>query len=196
MFAFTQERGVPRSPLYALVRVTMENVSNTRGTAFFAAGIRHRGLTPRVEAHRSYAFQRESSYEFRGDAIMRNDEIMAIVPNEPSRKLSATIDNPYEGGFRGSEYAVTETTPVCLADYSIDLAPGENRSLTFLMPNNPTNWNAAATLLEFVKDPNFFDSKLREAKADWDKLLNRAVELKIPEEKVEATFWHLRPRSI
>ena len=189
MFAFNLERGVPRSPLYAFVRVTMENVSNTRGTAFLATGLRHRGLTPRIEAHRSYAFQRESSYEFRGDAIMRNDEILAVVQNDPRRKISATIDNPYEGTFRGSQYAVTETTPVCIADYAIDLNPGENRSLTFLMPNNPTNWNAAATMFDLIKDSSTFDRKLREVKEDWDKFLMRMVELKIPEEKVEATFW-------
>lgn len=189
MFAFTLDREDPRSPLYALTRVTMENTTSGKKTAFLASGFRHKGLTPRIEASRDYAFQRESTYEFRGDAVLRNDEILAMVPKHPSRSISATIDNPYEGTFRGSKYAVTETTPVCLSRYAIDLYPGESSSLTFLMPNAPTNWTAAATMLNMLEDPTFFDRKLQEAKEDWDRLLERTVELKIPEEKVEATFW-------
>ena len=189
MFAFNLERGVPRSPLYAFTKVTMENISNSDGVAYIASGLRHKGLTPRVEASRNYAFQRESTYELRGDAVLRNDEILAVVPQDPSRKISATIDHPYEGTFKGSQYAVTETTPVCIADYSIDLKPGESRSLVFLMPNAPTNWAAVGTMLNLMKDPEAFDRKLQEVKEDWDKLLMRAVDLKIPEEKVQATFW-------
>ena len=189
MFAFTLDREDPRSPLYALTRVTMENTTSGKKTAFLASGFRHKGLTPRIEASRDYAFQRESTYEFRGDAVLRNDEILAMVPKHPSRSISATIDNPYEGTFRGSKYAVTETTPVCLSRYAIDLYPGESSSLTFLMPNAPTNWTAAATMLNMLEDPSFFDRKLQECKEDWDRLLEKTVELKIPEEKVEATFW-------
>ena len=188
MFAFTLERGKPRSPLYALVKVTMENRESEPRTAYLASGIRHRGLTPRIEVSRDYHFQRESVYEVRGDVILRNEEAVALLPRSESRRLHSTIDRPYNGSFHGSAFAVTETTPVCLSEYALPLKPGQSQSLYFAMPNVPTNWVALA---EFVKDgdlESLYEEKLQELKEDWDAFFARGIDLKIPEEKVQQTY--------
>ena len=188
MFAFTKEREVPRSPLYAFVKVDLENTKESENTAYFGVGTRYKGVTRRIDINNSFPFSRGSLYEFRGNASLRDDLIIALYQDDPKRSISATIDNPYNGAFRGYELAVTETAPWCPARYEIDLQPKETKSLTFLFPNVPTSTNETAELEAYL-DPAVFDKKLAEVKEDWDKLLNKAVELRIPEEKVQNAFY-------
>jgi len=188
MFAFTKERGVPRSPLYCFVKVTMENVTDSDNTAYFGVGTRYKGVTRRIDIHSAYPFSRGSLYEFRGNAALRDDEVIALYQNVPERHVTATIDTIYKGAFRGYEEAVLETTPWCPARYEISLAPKESKSVVILYPNMPTSPDEISEL-EVYLDQSVFDKKLAEAKEDWDKLLNKAVELRLPEKKVENAFY-------
>jgi len=189
LFAATLD-GNPMSPLYAFVRIRAENRGERPAVARLGVAVRHRGPErgpARVRPDRDYPFRRRSLYAVDSGVVLRDGRALLFLPSQPVPALGATLEQPYEGPFRGADLDVIETTPVCPATWRWKLNRGESRTVDLAVPLIPILARDAAVVRPQVQKA--FDRFLASTVERWKKLFDAAVDLVIPEKKAHDTFW-------
>ena len=199
--------GKPSGPLVNFIRVRIRNSSNKPATRFFSAGLRyqddvdtdsgkgdHRFLRPVIAkqlgdySQIGVKFDPNWIYGFRGDAFVRDGKAMYLFPTDAAASRMLTLEtrgnevpNPKERALR-----ILPTTPVGIVQYRIVLAPGQERVLEFRMPYEPIPYDDGAAIAA-LRAPAF-DDVLRDTEKGWDAIVDRGIDISVPESKVDDTF--------
>lgn len=204
MFAATLD-GAPEGQLVDFIRVTMHNENTTQPTrAIFAAGLRYQAPsnTPRnigdnrfvrpVEGKRpgdynqpGVDFSNSWEYRFDGNTFVRGGKVMYVFPAQPDQ-LSFTLHENYNNApdLTPRTLDIQPTTPTGIVRYARMLAPGADYSLVFKLPVIPVEPGPAVTAIENAS----FDAFHRQIADFWQAILDRGMQLTLPERKVTDTF--------
>ena len=204
-FAATLD-GDPGSPLVNFIRVTVANPGSAKRAAWWSAGVRYEGesnTTWGVADNRfgrpasakilgqfeqaGTSFSRDWVYAFDADMVLRDSAVVYRFPSTPPPDRMMTLKTGYneKQDSSPSKLYVSPTTPVGIVQYRLLLAPGESRTLDFIMPYEPMRRD----------HPQF--SRLRTARFDdylprtvefWEDIFSRGIDIQVPEEKVVNTF--------
>jgi hypothetical protein len=193
-------------PVVNFVRITVKNPGSLPRAAFLTTAMRYQAeqttematgdnrfrrpikATAIGEFHQpGELFSKQWVYSFEDDALLRDGRVLYQFPAQPAPHLALTLRSHYNRvhPLAAAQLDVEPTTPVGAASYTLVLAPGESRSLEFRMPLEPIG----------PKTPEFaqlsamrFDDAHREVVDFWHSMLNRGMEIDVPEEKVADTF--------
>lgn len=199
MFSWALNPQTPDRAPVDFIRIIAQNTSDSPQTSYFTVSFcycatnSHRFLRPVVPAmpgrysqpgakfdpHWTYAFQCEPGY----DLALRSNQVMYSLPTQPQPQLSLTTGHLYK---KPASPAVSESTPVLLAQYLLILKPKEQRELDFKMPVRPIPLADSRALKQFELDNP--DQVLAAVNAWWQRQLNSGLQLHIGEKKVEKTF--------
>ena len=203
MFAATLD-GTPEGQLVDFVRITMHNGNAIPTRALLAAGFRYQAPsnTPRplgdnrfirpVEAKRlgdyrqpGITFSTSWEYRFLGDAFLRGGEAMYVFPASPEQ-LSFTLHEDYNKrpDLTPRALEILPTTPAGVVRYSKMLAPGVDYTLVFKLPVIPVAPGPALTAIENAS----FDTFHQRTVDFWEAMLDRGMQLTLPEKKVTDVF--------
>ncbi len=124
-------------------------------------------------------------YSFSAHAFLRSGKVFYLFPDSPDAKMltekqvyNIQIDNTPR------KLDVFPTSLVGLTSYNNILAPGAERTVTFLMPLTPVQeGKETASLLEAN-----YSRELNKTIAGWEKILNAGMQIETPEPKVDNTF--------
>lgn len=197
----------PEGLVVNLVRITAQNTGSNRASAYLstampyqavastASGVGdHRFLRPaKSTGPGSYqqpgeVFNSDWKYEFDGNAFVRDGKVLYLFSESPAPELHLTFGSASGGAPDISNQggrAVLPATPVGVASYSFPLAPGERKSVDFLMPLLPVPVGSPELAAMRSADP---DALREKAVAFWENLLSRGMSIEVPEKKVVDTF--------
>ena len=206
MFSASLGAGQSQGPVVNFVRVTVKNPSILPGTAFLTTAMRYQSEQTTEMASGDNRFRRpieatgigqfhqpgetfskEWTYSCEGDAFLRDGRAVYLFPRQPPPRLSLTLRSHYnrERALVATKLDIEPTTPTSAAAYTVTLAPGESRSLDFLMPLEPV----LAGTPEFAKlGAASFGDAHREVVAFWHGMLGRGMAIELPETKTSDTF--------
>lgn len=124
-------------------------------------------------------------YGFGDHAFLRSGKAFYLFPDTPEQKMltekqfyNIQIDNTPR------KLDIFPTSLVGLVSYNSILAPGAERTLTFLMPLVPVAEGPETA--EILKAS--YSEELNKTIAGWEKILNAGMEIETPEAKVNNTF--------
>lgn len=205
MFAATLD-GTSGGTLVNFVRVKIRNESGIPTAAQFATAVRYQNEINNSVAIGDNRFTRPATakrpgeydqpgenfdpaweYDFSGNSFLRGGKAVYVFPTEPKPTLRPTLKESYneDVSLYPRPLYILPTTPVGIAQYTLPLAPAEERVLIFKMPLVPMD----------PKSPEFdrllsaqFDSYLEGTTRFWDELLGRGIDISVPESKVVNTF--------
>jgi hypothetical protein len=203
MFAATLD-ATPEGQLVDFVRVTMHNENSQPTRAVLTAGFRYQAPsnTPRpigdnrfvrpVEAKRlgdyrqpGVTFSDSWEYAFSGDAFLRDGKAMYVFSAQPEQ-LSFTLHENYNNkpDLKPRPLDILPTTPAGVVRYSQMLSPGADYALIFKLPVIPAAPGPELRAIENASFDTFHDRTVQ----FWESILNRGMQLTLPEEKVTDTF--------
>jgi len=193
-------------PVVNLLRITLRNTSSQPNSAFFTVALRYQGEQTTAEPLADNRFRRPAEpdrvgdYRQPGEAFnpdwsysvgdgncLRGSRILFAYPTTPAPQLSLTLRTHYNRiqPLTSDKLHLTPTTPVCSVRYSIPLAAGESRTLTLAMPLIPVEKASPEAAQLASIDPD----KAESATIDfWHRLLDRGMQLSLPESKPVETF--------
>ncbi len=204
-FAATLD-GNPESELINFVRVIVTNISKQHRKAFFGAAIRYQNeanTTWGVGDNRfgrpakakilgqfeqsGVEFSRDWVYAFSGNTVQRDGNILYTFPVSPAPERLMTLKTGYNEtqDLTPSKLYVLPTTPVCFVNYPLELDAGEEKTLEFRMPYMaiPQGSSQAGKISSAS-----FDEYLNRTVTFWDELIQKGIDISVPEEKVVNTF--------
>jgi len=190
---------VARRPVN-FVRVTWRNESRHRELAAWGVGLRYSGGRPLPAGRRTFRFLRPvvppgeglytqpgapfdagSVWAFKGGAVTRDGEALLILAPTTRGISRRLILRP-----GGTSVPVSESTVFGRADYRARLAPGAERHLDFVMPVVPTSPGSHAyTTIAHAE----FGRELARVVRYWRRAYAGAVQIHLPEAKVEQSFY-------
>lgn len=183
--------GKPSSKLFGLIRVQAVNLSNKIVRTAFDASIRFQAKTHRC-VH--IGFSPNWVYQVKGDSVLRDGQLIAVLAPSPAK--TSIFPSP-ERDSEAIRYKFTQPPAKTLifptperdseavrADYKFTLAPKEMKEFVFRLP-------------EVVEDPAYakvlrsvdYASHRASLISRWQKLFGQAMVLRIPEKKVEDTYY-------
>ena len=205
MFAATLD-GTPAGTLVNFVRLKVRNESAAPATARFATAVRYQNEINNPVALGDNRFARPATakrpgeydqpgekfdsdweYGFSGNSFIRGGKVLYVFPEEPKPTLRPTLKESYneDVSLYTRPLYILPTTPVGIAQYTLPLAPAEERDLVFKMPYVPIDPKSS----EFGRLVSaHFDSYLERTARFWDDLLARGMDILVPEQKVVNTF--------
>lgn len=190
-FAATLD-GKSGSPLMNFVRVQIDNKSSEPKNAQWAVGVRYANiLTQRnrlpVKASEPGKYEQAGApfnanwdYKFSGKELLRDGKVFYMLPETPKPKRLSVFNANKE-----NMKVMTPDTPTGIAEYSFRLSPHGKEILDFKMPFQPVAQNS--TLAQQLRKASFNDYMNRTSQS-WDKIINRGIEITVPEAKVNNTF--------
>lgn len=139
------------------------------------------------------AFNPASVYTTNDHAFLRDGRVVYLFPHTPEPALARAFRGYYSRKTPveaapiedGKPIATLPTTPMALAEYAVDVAPGSDITLDFKMPLQPV-----------APDDSFFQA-IQQASFDtshaavlsfWRAMLNRGTQITTPEKKVNDVF--------
>ena len=131
-------------------------------------------------------FNPNSVYSIQQNAFLRDGKAVYFFPAQPKPQLTATFLAYYNRSEPFDQpTTVLPTTPMAAAEYQIELAPGTQQVLDFVVPLLPV----AANISNFnaIAEANFNDRQ-DQLVHYWDSVFARGMEISTPEEKVNDTF--------
>jgi hypothetical protein len=133
------------------------------------------------------AFSKEWLYSMSDGAALRGGRIMYLYPKVPSPRLSLTLRTHYNRikPVTPTQLRVAPETPTDAASYTVELRPGERRNLDFTMPLLPVQQGTPAA--EELAGSTF-DGTHRAIVWQWHQILDRGMNIEVPEAKVNDTF--------
>lgn len=205
MFAATLS-GKPEGPLVNLIRVEMKNQGTETTRAIFATGVRYDAPNDTAQPHGDNRFTRPVEgkfpgdyrqpgvkfnpdwvYSFGADAFMRDGRMLYSFPAGYATRgwtLHGRYNYPQDVS-KPEELDVDPVVPVGIVRYSRLLQPAEEWTLDFKMPLAPT---ADAAELKEIAQLGFKQAKAQTA-AFWNGILNRGMQVELPERKATDTFY-------
>lgn len=197
--------GQPDGTLVNFIRVNILNENKHPARADFAVGMRYandinannglgdnRFMRPHKESklgdYRQLGekFNPDWVYGFSGDQFLRNGKIMYLFPEGAQEKSLTLYDS--ENGLPDTTpraLNILPTTPVGIVSYDKVLQPGEDYSLVFKMPVIPLK--ADHDDLALLKNAGM-DSYQQQVSAIWKNLVDRGMQIRLPEKKAVETF--------
>ncbi len=205
MFAATLD-GQPESPVVDFVRVTMTNTGTARTRARLAFATRYTGPSNTGRGIGDNRFRRPAtarrlgqydqpgvafdsawSYAFSDGAFLRGGKVFYLYPTDPAPALRLTLDAPGRrvDSLGPSTPRVQVTEPVGVALYDAILGPGDSRSVVVKLPYTPVA--ADDPWLAQVRAADF-DDYLGKTESFWRGIVDRGMQVDVPEPKVVNTF--------
>lgn len=158
------------SPLLNFIRVQIQSRTNGVRQVKLALAPRFKGERQRFPP--KMMFNPNWRYRVVGRFLFRDDRVLLALP-----------ETPFAANFpRRAE--VQANTPVGKIEYSLTLAPGESQQLIFCMPHTPLPADSALAYNILTFD---FDRLRAKAAGYWRDLLDRGMQISLPEPKVNAT---------
>jgi hypothetical protein len=197
---------VAGGPVVNFVRVTMRNPGRSPRAAFLTTALRYQGEQTTETPTGDNRFKRPIPatgvgqfdqpgevfsntwmYSVGGDAFLRDGRAMYLFPAQPAPRLSLTLRSHYNRSqsLGPARLDVQPTTPTSVAAYTVELAPGESRSLDFKMPLLPTE--AGSAEYKEVEAARFDEAHAATLRL-WRQTLDRGMKIEVPEPKVVETF--------
>ncbi len=124
-------------------------------------------------------------YSFSDHAFLRSGKVFYLFPDAPDRRM-LTEKQFYNIQADNSPRAlhVFPTSLVGLVSYNSILAPGAERTITFLMPLVPVPEGAETGKLLKAS----YDAERAATIRDWEKIAGAGMQISVPEAKVNDTF--------
>lgn len=189
------------------IRITMSNPGAERRAAMLTSAIRFEGeqTTGQGQPDNRFrrpiaegrigdfyqpgeAFRSDWSYSMDSGSCLRDNRILYRFPLDPAPHQQLTFNTHYNRilPLTSSELRLTPATPVCDAQYTMVLEPGESRKLDLVMPLLPAlKGSPEAANLEEAN----FDSSHKGVVDFWHKLLSRGMQVDLSEEKPVQAFY-------
>ncbi|HEY7630551.1 MAG TPA: hypothetical protein VH817_07620 [Thermoleophilaceae bacterium] len=183
------------------VRVLLHNVSGRPRAANWAAALRHSGGALKADGSRAFRFPRpaqpareglytqpgvsfdpDSVWAFAGDTVTRDGDTLLVFPPAPSGLIRQLSLRP-----AGSAQPVRENTLFGQARYHGPLPGHATRAIDFAMPVVPVDPDDSDDLAA-IEDTGY-DAQLAATVRFWKGIYGDAIQLKVPERKVEDTFY-------
>lgn len=207
---------VPKSPasdteatgqIVNFIRVTLHNPGSKPEAAFLTTALRYEAEQTTQDPLADNRFRRPVTAERTGDyqqpgepfrsdwkygigdgSCLREDRTMFVYPQQPTPRLSMTLNSHYNRIEKVSNAKpdLTPTTPVCSVSYSIPLAAGESKTIDLRMPLAPTKEGSAENAQLLSAD---FDRSHAEVVKFWHAILSRGMQIELPESKPVQTFY-------
>jgi hypothetical protein len=124
-------------------------------------------------------------YSFSDRAFLRSGKVFYLFPDAPDQRMLTQKQN-YNNPINNSPRAmhIFPTSLVGLVSYNSILAPGAERTITFLMPVVPIqDGPEAAKILEAS-----YHTELAATIHNWEQIVGAGMQISVPEQKVNDTF--------
>lgn len=196
----------PEGAVVNFVRVSVSNPTAHQETAFLTTALRYQGpqlsdfhsgenrFRRPVTAKELGDYQQPGElfnpkwvYGFEHNACLRDGRVLYSFPEQPAPRLNLTLFDHYNriSSLKPEVLSVAPTTPTCSEEYKVVLPPGAERSLDFKMPLLPVHTDDAT--FAQIQQAQFDDYRSRVARF-WTELVNRGLNINVPEAKVNETF--------
>jgi hypothetical protein len=205
LFAATLD-GRPEGTLVNFIRIAMKNQSSEPSRAILATGIRYDAPNNTGQPHGDNRFDRPREGKFPGNyrqigEVFSRDWVYSYIPAGFLR--DGRLLYTFPGGYASRGYTlhgrynypqdvskpsrldVDPTVPVGIVTYSRLLKPGEESVLDFKMPVIPTADPATLAAI----DQAGFDRAKAQVTAFWTGILDRGMQISLPERKPVDTFY-------
>lgn len=190
--------------LVNFARVVEKNVSDRPTRAVLTAATRYQNDTANGSGTGEHRFKRPVEpdspsayrqlgvdfnpdwvYSFSDHAFLRSGQVFYLFPDAPDKRM-LTEKQFYNIQVNNSPRAlhVFLTSLVGLVSYSSILAPGAERTITFLMPLVPLAEGAETE--KILKTS--YEAELAATIHNWEQIVGSGMEISVPEEKVNDTF--------
>ncbi|HEV2327015.1 MAG TPA: hypothetical protein VGS10_23960 [Terracidiphilus sp.] len=187
-FARVVEKNVSDRPTRAALTAAtryQNDTENGRGTG------EHRFVRPVKPEHPGdYSqpgvdFNPDWVYSFSDHAFLRSGKVFYFFPDAPDERMLTEKQN-YNQPVNNSPRAlhIFPTTLVGLVSYDKILAPGAERTITFLMPLTPLAEGAETE--KILKTS--YDAELAATIHNWEKIVGAGMQISVSEPKVNDTF--------
>lgn len=133
-------------------------------------------------------FNPDSTYTVEGDAFLRDGKAVYLFPASPKPQLTPTLRdyyNRFHSPTSPEPMKLQPTTPAAVAEYTLPLAPGAERTLDFKMPLAPL---ASGSPELAAANAATFDDRHAAVRLFWNQMLDRGMRIATPEPKVNQTF--------
>ncbi len=205
MFAATLD-GNPEGSLMNFVRVKVKNLARERRTAFFSGATRYqndvttdggrgdnrfwrpaKAKNPGEYEQDGVTFNPDWKYGFENDMALRDGNVFYLFPANVPHELRMTLRTAYNEvqdiGIR--KLRILPTSPVDVVTYTMQLTPGEERTLEFRMPYAPIPKDSL--LVDQLRKASFEDY-LKKTVSSWEDIFAKGIDIRVPEEKLNNTF--------
>lgn len=172
--------GDPQSNAINFIQVKLKNTTCTKKKVYFSAATRFSGQDHRFEYMRPYNFDKDWSYQFDGNLLVRNNEVIAIYPEGLKKQIIFGI--PYKKSFQGSEYHIMKNNVVCPGTFMKKLRSDEEITLIFKIPTLPVSIDQKEFLQAAEKAD--YDKMRYTCREYWNKTLIADPMVVFPEKKV------------
>jgi hypothetical protein len=190
--------------LVNFARIVEKNVSDRPSRAVLTAATRYQNDTANGSGTGEHRFKRPVEadspsayrqlgvdfnpdwvYSFSPHAFLRSGQVFYLFPDAPDKRM-LTEKQFYNIQVNNSPRAlhVFPTSLVGLASYNSVLAPGGERTITFLMPLVPLAEGAETE--KILKTS--YDAELTATIHNWEQIVDSGMKISVPEEKVNDTF--------
>ncbi len=124
-------------------------------------------------------------YSFSRDAFLRSGKVFYLFPDAPDREM-LTEKQFYNIQINNTprELDIFPTSLVGLVSYNSILAPGAERTITFLMPLVPVEEGAETARILKAS----YSGELNATIARWERIVGKGMQIETPEPKVNDTF--------
>jgi hypothetical protein len=130
-------------------------------------------------------FNSDWVYSFSDHAFLRSGKVFYLFPDAPDQRMlteKQVYNQPVNNSPRSLH--VLPTSLVGLVSYNSILAPGAERTITFLMPLVPL---AEGAETEKILNTSY-DAELAATIHNWEQIVASGMEISVPEAKVNDTF--------
>jgi hypothetical protein len=188
--------------LVNFIRVVAVNSGKAERTSYFNVAFRYNGPVNSTDGAGDHRFPRPVSpgkpgdysqpgvnfdpnwtYEFTRDFAVRSGKIVYEFPASSEPALWLTRRELYS---HAEKIDVLPDTPVLLTQFELHLAPGASQTLVFKMPVQPIAADNAAAV-EGLRTATF-DSAFQGTVEYWQQMLDRGMQIQLPEAKAADTF--------
>lgn len=205
LFAATLS-GKPEGPLVNFIRVEMKNEGAETTRAIFATGMRYDAPNDTAQPHGDNRFTRPVEgkapgdyrqpgvkfnpdwvYSFETDGFLRDGRLLYSFPAGYSMRgwtLHGRYNYPQDVS-KPEKLDVDAVVPVGIVTYSRLLKPEEDWTLDFKMPLQPTSDAAQRNQIAQLG----FERAKEQTTAFWNGILNRGMQIELPERKAKDTFY-------
>jgi hypothetical protein len=193
-------------PVVNFVRVTATNNGSTQRAAFLTSAMRYQAEQTTDMPTGDNRFKRPTAYTGVGQfyqpgepfsdawtyacehgAFVRGGRVLYRYPQQPEPHLSLTLRTHYNRihPLATTTLDLQPTTPAGAAAYTFVLAPHTSRTLDFVVPLLPVEPGSAA---DRQLQAASFDAEHTAIVRTWRQVLDRGMQIELPEPKVVDTF--------
>ncbi len=204
MFAATLD-GTPSGTLVDFVRVKIENETQSQRNAWFSSGLRYQGdNTNGLSNHRykrpatgtrvgdyvqpGVLFDPQWKYSSGKNSVRRGQQVIYYFPENASHTVRFTLNSQIcDSGILSPQGrgGLPKTTPVGIVRYKMPLQPHQQVTLDWKMPVIPV---AAGSSEDGAIQAATFDECLPRTIDFWESILQRGLNITVPEDKVNNAF--------